>query len=100
MPAEKRARLEAIRRANLAKRGGAAAAPTPEPAAPAEAAAEPVEAAPAPAPAAPAAVAASADGLPFSRENLLGGVPANTAMSEDKLERLKAIRAGNLAKRE
>jgi hypothetical protein len=26
-------------------------------------------------------------------------VPQNTAMSEDKLERLKAIRSGNLAKR-
>ena len=42
-------------------------------------------------PVAPAQLAASG-GIPFSADNLLGGVPENTAMAEDKLERLKAIR--------
>ena len=36
-------------------------------------------------------------GLPFGADNLLGGVPENTAMAEDKLDRLKSIRSGNLA---
>ena len=54
--------------------------------------------------AAPVAVAAApagapSGGIPFSADNLLGGVPENTAMAEDKVERLKSIRSGNLAKR-
>ena len=43
---------------------------------------------------------APSGGLPFSADNILGGVPDNTAMAEDKVERLKSIRSGNLAKRE
>jgi NADH-quinone oxidoreductase subunit I len=98
MSEEKLTRLMAIRAANAGKSGGA----TP---AAAEAALEE----------APAAVAEATDGVetvadarpasatsgdvPFSAENLLGGVPANTGMAEDKVERLKAIRSGNLAKR-
>jgi hypothetical protein len=97
MSEEKLARLMAIRAANANKSGGPA---------PAEGAIEE----------APVAVAEATDGaevveattvarpvatggVPFSAENLLGGVPDNTAMAEDKLERLKAIRSGNLAKR-
>ncbi len=99
MSEEKLARLQAIRAANAAKSGGAA---------PATAAAPVVEAAPVDGEeaveAAPVAVAAPAAGapsgsVPFSADNLLGGVPENTAMAEDKLERLKSIRSGNLAKR-
>jgi hypothetical protein len=75
--------------------------------APAPAAAEPMAAVAdsgngaddaAPVAAAPAR-AASSGGLPFSADNILGGVPANTAMVEDKVERLTSIRSGNLAKR-
>jgi NADH-quinone oxidoreductase subunit I len=105
MSEEKLARLQAIRAANVAKSGGA---PAPAVAEPAPVAAEsdngaeeaaPVAAAPAStAPSGGASVALST-GLPFSDENILGGVPANTAMAEDKVERLKAIRSGNLAKR-
>jgi len=40
---------------------------------------------------------APSGGLPFSADNILGGVPDNTAMAEDKVERLKSIRSGNLA---
>jgi len=95
MSEEKLARLAAIRAANAGKTGGAPAA-----------VAEPVDAAAegdngaevaAPVAAAPARVAPSG-GLPFSADNILGGVPANTAMVEDKVERLKSIRSGNLAK--
>jgi formate hydrogenlyase subunit 6/NADH:ubiquinone oxidoreductase subunit I len=103
MPDEKAARLAAIRAANAAKSGGATA--TPSPAAPAAAAAAaavatqddaPVEAAPS---ASSGAVLAGGK-LPFGPgDALLGGVPDNTVMPEDKLDRLKAIRAGNLAKR-
>jgi formate hydrogenlyase subunit 6/NADH:ubiquinone oxidoreductase subunit I len=93
MSDEKRARLEAIRAAKAG--GGAAPAPVAAEEVPASNGAELVEA--------PAAVATarpvSAGGLPFSADNLLGGVPANTAMAEDKIERLKSIRSGNLAKR-
>ncbi len=95
MSDEKRARLEAIR---AAKAGGAA----PVAAAPAvvEEGAAVAEEAPvaAVAQAAPASVAPG--GLPFSADNILGGVPANTVMAEDKIERLKSIRSGNLAKHE
>jgi hypothetical protein len=91
MSEEKLARLAAIRAANA---GGAPAAV----AAPVEAAAEAdngdVEVA-APVSAAPARVATTG-GLPFSVDNILGGVPPNTAMAEDKVERLKSIRSGNL----
>ena len=95
MSDEKRARLEAIR---AAKAGGAA--PVAAQTAVAEDGAAATEDAPvaAVAQAAPAAVAPG--GLPFSADNLLGGVPANTAMAEDKIDRLKSIRSGNLAKHE
>jgi hypothetical protein len=98
MSDEKLARLQAIRAANAAKSGGgapAAAAPVVE-AAPVDGE-EAVEAAPV-AVAAPSAGAPSG-GVPFSADDLLGGVPENTAMAEDKVERLKSIRSGNLAKR-
>src|SRR5262245_3877997 len=96
MSDEKRARLEAIRAANAARAGGAA----PVAAAPAvdEETFEAAEEASVAVAVAPARAAAGPDGFPFSADNLLGGVPANTAMAEDKLDRLKAIRAGNLAK--
>jgi formate hydrogenlyase subunit 6/NADH:ubiquinone oxidoreductase subunit I len=90
MSEEKLARLAAIRAANA---GGAPAAVAAPPAA-AEADAGVQAAAPV---AAPARTAPSG-GLPFSADNILGGVPANTAMVEDKVERLKSIRSGNLAK--
>jgi NADH-quinone oxidoreductase subunit I len=97
MSEEKLARLMAIRAANAGKAGGAA------PVAAASAAIEeaPVDVAEATdgAEVVAAARPAATGGIPFSAENLLGGVPANTAMAEDKLERLKAIRSGNLAKR-
>jgi hypothetical protein len=51
------------------------------------------------APAAAPARPVSAGGIPFGADNILGGVPQNTAMAEDKVERLKSIRSGNLAKR-
>jgi formate hydrogenlyase subunit 6/NADH:ubiquinone oxidoreductase subunit I len=94
MSEEKLARLMAIR---AAKAGGA----------PAPAAAPAVEEVPAEngatEEAVPIATAmarpATTGGLPFSADNLLSGVPANTAMSEDKVERLKAIRSGNLERR-
>jgi formate hydrogenlyase subunit 6/NADH:ubiquinone oxidoreductase subunit I len=99
MSEEKAARLAAIRAANAAKAGGApAAAPVAAEADNGVEAAEPVAAAPAAsAPSAGATTGLSA-GLPFSADNILGGVPENTAMVEDKVERLKAIRSGNLAK--
>jgi ferredoxin len=96
MADDKRARLEAIRAANAAKSGGAttvAAAPV------AEVMPDAVEATADGAPVAAAARPASTGGIPFDAGNLLGGVPANTAMAEDKLDRLRAIRSGNLAKR-
>jgi hypothetical protein len=46
-----------------------------------------------------AAAPSGGTGIPFTGDNILGGVPANTAMTEDKVERLKSIRSGNLAKR-
>ncbi|HEX5689441.1 MAG TPA: 4Fe-4S binding protein, partial [Roseiflexaceae bacterium] len=94
MSDDKRARLEAIRAANAAKTGGAAPAPAAEAVVDDDAPVAVVEAATA----APAA-RPSNGGIPFSADNLLGGVPANTAMAEDKVERLKAIRTGNLEKR-
>ena len=95
MSEEKLARLMAIRAANAGKSGGAAppAAEAIEEAPVAEAT-DGVETV---AVARPAGVPSG--GVPFTAENLLGGVPANTAMAEDKVERLKAIRSGNLAKR-
>jgi formate hydrogenlyase subunit 6/NADH:ubiquinone oxidoreductase subunit I len=97
MSEEKLARLQAIRAANAGKSGGAT--PATAEVAPEEA---PVAVAEATDGAETAAVARSvaSGGVPFSAENLLGGVPANTAMAEDKIERLKAIRSGNLAKQE
>jgi formate hydrogenlyase subunit 6/NADH:ubiquinone oxidoreductase subunit I len=94
MADDKRARLEAIRAANAAKTGGAAASAV----APAVEDDTPVAVAETPA-AAPVAARPSSGGIPFTADDLLGGVPANTAMAEDKIERLKAIRSGNLAKR-
>jgi ferredoxin len=99
MSDDKRARLEAIRAANAAKSGGAPAA-SPDLAEPvaAEAAVGPTpEEAPTRAPVG-AAPPSAGTGIPFSADNLLAGVPDNTAMAEDKIERLKAIRSGNLAK--
>jgi ferredoxin len=94
MSEEKLARLMAIR---AAKAGGAAPA--------ADVASEEAPVAMADADGAEVAETVAAarptvsGGIPFSAENLLGGVPGNTAMAEDKLDRLKAIRSGNLAKR-
>ncbi|HNP87003.1 MAG TPA: 4Fe-4S binding protein [Kouleothrix sp.] len=94
MSEEKLARLLSIRAANAAKAGGAAPAEAEEVVATADTG-DVAEA--------PAAVAAarpvSSGGIPFSADNLLGGVPANTTMAEDKVERLKSIRSGNLARR-
>jgi ferredoxin len=97
MSEEKLARLQAIRAANAGKSGGAPAAAVATPAVVVAEADDGVDA-PAPVAAAPAPVASSG-GLPFSADNVLAGVPANTAMAEDKVERLKSIRSGNLAKR-
>jgi len=100
MSEEKRARLEAIR---AAKAGGGATPATVVEAVPADdgAAAEAVPVAVATARPATSGGTSTAlsTGLPFSVDNLLGGVPETTAMAEDKLDRLKAIRSGNLAKR-
>jgi formate hydrogenlyase subunit 6/NADH:ubiquinone oxidoreductase subunit I len=93
MSEEKLARLRAIREANAGSGGGAA--PVAE--APVVAAAQ-ADGAETAAPAAAVPVAATG-GIPFSAANLLGGVPDGTAMAEDKIERLKAIRSGNLEKR-
>jgi len=92
MSDEKAARLAAIRAANAGK-GGAAPAVTE----PVAAVADSGNGAETAAPVAPAR-AASSGGLPFSADNILGGVPGATAMAEDKIERLKLIRSGNLAK--
>src|SRR6266511_715013 len=99
MSAEKRARLEAIRAAKAG--GGAAPAPVVEAVSMDDG--EAAEAAPvAVATARPAASGSASNalstGLPFSADNLLGGVPENTAMAEDKLDRLRSIRSGNIAK--
>ena len=94
MSEEKLARLAAIRAANA---GGAPAA-----VAAGAAAADEIDngvEATAPVSAAPARTAPSG-GLPFNADNILGGVPENTAMVEDKVERLKSIRSGNLSKGE
>src|SRR5262249_28694703 len=104
MAEEKMARLAAIRAANAAKSGGA-----PAPASVAEPVTVGAESSDGAEMAAPVAVAPAASapiggastgpgGLPFSADNILGGVPANTAMAEDKVERLRSIRSGNLAK--
>lgn len=93
MSEEKLARLLSIRAANAAKAGGVAPAEADEAvAAVADGGAEEATAVVA------VARTAAVGGLPFSADNLLGGVPANTTMAEDKIERLKAIRSGNLAK--
>ena len=94
MSEEKLARLAAIRAANAGGASAAVAAPATD----AESDDDLVEAA-APVAAAPIRTASSG-GRPFSADNILGGVPDNTAMVEDKVERLKSIRAGNLAKGE
>jgi formate hydrogenlyase subunit 6/NADH:ubiquinone oxidoreductase subunit I len=96
MAEEKLARLAAIRAANAGKGGGAAAV-MDSPAAVAAPEIDDLAEESAPAAVAPARAAATG-AIPFSAENLLGGVPENTAMAEDKLDRLKAIRSGNLAK--
>jgi NADH-quinone oxidoreductase subunit I len=95
MSEEKLARLAAIRAANAGGAPAAVAAPVGVAADAEDNDAEAV----APVSAAPARTAPS-DGLPFNADNILGGVPANTAMVEDKVERLKSIRSGNLAKGE
>ncbi len=99
MSDEKRARLEAIRAAKAG--GGAAPAPVVEAVSMDDG--EAAEAAPVAVATAPPAASGSASnalstGLPFSADNLLGGVPENTAMAEDKLDRLRSIRSGNIAK--
>ena len=96
MSEEKAARLAAIRAANATK-GGAAPAAAAESVDVAMAAEPAPEQAPAPAPVG-AAVPRDGTGIPFTGDNILAGVPANTAMAEDKVERLKSIRSGNLAK--
>jgi NADH-quinone oxidoreductase subunit I len=93
MSEDKLARLAAIRAANAGGAPAAVAAPVA-----ADEDDDGVEAT-APVAAAPTRIASST-GLPFSADNILGGVPANTAMVEDKVERLKSIRSGNLAKGE
>lgn len=94
MSEEKLARLAAIRAANAGGAPAAVAAPVvaADESDDGDAVAAPVAAAP--------ARSAPSGGLPFSADNILGGVPANTAMVEDKVERLKSIRSGNLAKSE
>jgi NADH-quinone oxidoreductase subunit I len=97
MSEEKLARLAAIRAANASKAGGVPEAV----AAPVDDVAETDNGAEVAAPMASAPTRTSpSDGLPFSADNILGGVPENTAMVEDKVERLKSIRSGNLAKGE
>jgi NADH-quinone oxidoreductase subunit I len=99
MSEEKAARLAAIRAANAGKTGGAAPAAAPTAAESVAAVADPTpDEAPARAPSGAAAPSGGA-GAPFTAENLLAGVPANTAMAEDKVERLKSIRSSNIAKR-
>lgn len=100
MSEEKKAKLAAIRAANAAKaaeQGDASAAE--QEAAPA---AEPATPAPdtEPATGASEAPAASSGSLPFRADNLTGGVPENTTMSEEKVEKLRAIRQGNLNKQD
>src|SRR5262245_3171458 len=89
MSEEKLARLMAIRAANAGKSGGAAPAAAEE--APEEApvpVAEAIDGVETAAVTGQAGAPAGSGGIPFSAENLLGGVPANTAMAEDKVERL------------
>jgi NADH-quinone oxidoreductase subunit I/electron transport complex protein RnfC len=88
MSDEKKAKLEAIRAANAAKRGGDSGEASD--AAPAQAAAEtPTQAAP----------SGGAGTLPFGPDNVMGGVPANTKMKPETVEKLRSIREGNLKKR-
>jgi formate hydrogenlyase subunit 6/NADH:ubiquinone oxidoreductase subunit I len=94
MSEEKLARLAAIRAANAGGTPAAVAAPVS-----ADAEIDDGVEDAAPVAATPARTAPSG-GLPFSADNILGGVPANTAMVEDKVERLKSIRSGNIAKGE
>ena len=92
MSEDKLARLAAIRAANAG--GAPAAVAAPVAAAESDDGAEVVPVAAAPARTAPSGA------LPFNADNILGGVPENTAMVEDKVERLKSIRSGNIAKGE
>ncbi len=97
MSEEKLARLAAIR---AAKAGGAPAAVAAAESDDGAEAAAPVSVAPTRTAPGTGTSAAFSAGLPFSADNILGGVPANTAMIEDKVERLKSIRSGNLARGE
>lgn len=92
MSEEKLARLAAIRAANAARDGGAVVS---ESAVMVEDGTDSMVGEALPQVRAVSAVG----GLPFSADRILGGVPANTVMAEDKVERLRAIRTGNLAKR-
>jgi formate hydrogenlyase subunit 6/NADH:ubiquinone oxidoreductase subunit I len=91
MSDEKKAKLEAIRAANAAKKAaaeGGESAPTP--AAQAEAA-EPS--------AATQEAPAQTGNLPFGPDNIMGGVPENTRMKEETIAKLRSIRESNLKKR-
>jgi formate hydrogenlyase subunit 6/NADH:ubiquinone oxidoreductase subunit I len=88
--------------------GNIGISPTFKGAKPAKPAAAPKAAAPkaaAPKAAAPKAAApkAAAGGAGYKRfftaENIMGGIPANTKMSEEKKAKLRSIREGNLQKR-
>lgn len=92
MSADKKAKLEAIRAANAAKQAatgeGVAAAPAPA------ASSEAVQSE------ASAPAAASGGGsLPFSTDNIMAGVPAETRMSDEMKAKLRSVRENNLKKR-
>ena len=100
MSEEKLARLMAIRAANAGGAPTAVAAPVAAAAEIDDGAEEAAPVSATPARTAPSSGTSTAlsTGLPFNADNILGGVPDNTAMVEDKVERLKSIRSGNLAK--
>ena len=103
MSEDKLARLAAIRAANAGGAPAAVAAPVAAAADVDHGGAEvaaPVAAAPVRTAPSGGTSAALSTGVPFNADNILGGVPENTAMVEDKIERLKSIRSGNIGKGE
>ncbi len=88
MSDEKKAKLEAIRAANAAKRGEEPPVASPAPVT-GEGSEAPTQAAP----------TDSTGDLPFGPDNIMGGVPANTKMKEETVEKLRSIRVNNLKKR-